>query len=150
MLCVTSRYTVKNPNNVYKLLTILLFRVYFSIKYKFQMVWFTFRLPRLFWMDKNERYFVHKNPLHNAIRINNLKSRTEDYFGEHWSKVRVASSPPPPPPPCWMFAPLRFYYIYCNVQHVALAPPPPLVCGNSYFAPPPPLEQNLKCSPESK
>ena len=27
-------------------------------------------------------------------------------------------------PPCWMFAPLEILlYIYCNVQHVALAPP---------------------------
>ena len=41
------------------------------------------------------------------------------------------------PPPCWMFAPLlRFYYIYCNVQHVALATP---AMRKQLFCPPPTL-----------
>ena len=47
----------------------------------------------------------------------------------------------PPPPLAESLPTLRFYYIYCNVQHVALAPPgmrKPIL---------PPLEQNPKCSP---
>ena len=39
---------------------------------------------------------------------------------------------------------LKFYFIYCNVQHVALALPPPWYAETAIF---PPLEQNSKCSP---
>ena len=48
-----------------------------------------------------------------------------------------------PSPPCWMFARLRFYYKFFNVQHVALAPPP----WYAETAILHPLEQNPKCSP---
>ena len=47
-------------------------RLYYCLKYKLQIKWFSLPLPQFFWMDEREVHILHKNPLQIAIKVHNL------------------------------------------------------------------------------